>query len=716
MGRMPGRCGGLDPRRGLHRLAGAAALLAVLAGPPAAAPLQAQTSTDSATYTATFEGNWTTDSTPGGVVSTAHFTTLIGAVHNAMVTFWAPGGMATAGVEQVAELGATSTFRDEIEANMNAVSVIMQTVGGAGTGRATFQVTVTKDHPLVTLLSMIGPSPDWFVGISGQSLLDTQGQWLRELEIDLFPYDAGTEEGTEFSLSNPATSPQQAIASIRNTGKFSGVRMARLTFVRTDPPPEDATVAVESGSAAEGSPVSFTVTLSEAVSENVVLSWSTGDDATPDARQATADTDYTAVSGGSVTIQANQRTATFQVTTLADTDLEGDETFAVTVTAGTLPAGVAIATPTATGTIVDDDATVAVESGSAQEGSPVPFTVRLSNAVGEDVVLGWSTGIDATSGARQATAGTDYTAVSSDSVTITAGQETGTFEVATLPDTDVEGDETFAVTVTAGTLPAGVTIATSTAAGTIVDEDRVVVSLAPGSAPEDSAVQFTARLSKAVGADVVLSWSTADDTRPDARQATAGTDYTAVSSGSVTITAGQETATFEVAALADDVRVEGDETFAVTVAGSTLPAGVTVPAGTQAVGTIQDADRAMVTVASAEAVEGRPIEFRVTLSDAVSPEDVVVWWRTADDATPGARRATADADYMAAPDQRVMIPAGETRGLFEVMTRTDDESEDAETFAVVLTGGMPEAKVEVPADTRAVGRILDAPGPQPHRR
>ena len=48
--------------------------------------------------------------------------------------------------------------------------------------------------------------------------------------MDLFPYDAGTEEGTEFSLSNAATSPQGAIASIKGTGKFSNQPIASLTF------------------------------------------------------------------------------------------------------------------------------------------------------------------------------------------------------------------------------------------------------------------------------------------------------------------------------------------------------------------------------------------------------------------------------------------------------------------------------------------------------
>ena len=192
----------------------------------------AQESLQSATFTVTFQGNWTTASTPGGVVSGAHFTTLIGAVHNDMVTFWESGGTATAGVENVAELGITGTFKSEINANSNAISVIQKSVSGGGTGSATFNVTVTNEHPLITLLSMIGPSPDWFVGVSGRSLLDMQGDWESLLEVDLFPYDAGTEDGTEFSLSNSATSPQGVITSIKGMGKFSNVRMARLTFTR----------------------------------------------------------------------------------------------------------------------------------------------------------------------------------------------------------------------------------------------------------------------------------------------------------------------------------------------------------------------------------------------------------------------------------------------------------------------------------------------------
>ena len=188
-----------------------------------------------ATYTVTFQGAWNTTVTTGGVPSGAHFTTLIGGVHNASVTFLMEGGMASAGVESMAELGGTSTLAAELNAaDPNALSVLQGSDGNIGpTGASTINmVTLTTDHPRITLLSMVAPSPDWFVGVSGLSLLDAQGDWLPSRTVNLYPWDAGTEEGTEFSLTNSATSPQGTITSLRGIGKFSNERIATLTFTR----------------------------------------------------------------------------------------------------------------------------------------------------------------------------------------------------------------------------------------------------------------------------------------------------------------------------------------------------------------------------------------------------------------------------------------------------------------------------------------------------
>ena len=185
-------------------------------------------------YTVTFQGQWTVDATPGGVPKGAHFSRLIGALHNSGVTFLRSGEMASAGVESMAEEGGWMSLRDEVDnAGTNALDVLMGDTDNIGpTTSKAHTLTVTAEHPRVTLLTMIAPSPDWFVGVSGLTLLDDQGDWVESVQVDLYPWDAGTEDGGEFSLSNSATSPQGVITNIRGTGKFSNERIATLTFTR----------------------------------------------------------------------------------------------------------------------------------------------------------------------------------------------------------------------------------------------------------------------------------------------------------------------------------------------------------------------------------------------------------------------------------------------------------------------------------------------------
>ena len=185
-----------------------------------------------ATYTITYTGAWTSAATPGGVPDGAHFSPLIGGVHNAAVAFLEAGGTATAGIESMAERGRTATLTKEIEAaGANALSVLRKDSGSGATESSTFEsVVLTADHPRITLLSMIAPSPDWFVGVFGLSLLDAEGGWVEALTVDLHPYDAGTEDGEEFSFDNPATVPQGTITSLRGASMFSDAPMATLTF------------------------------------------------------------------------------------------------------------------------------------------------------------------------------------------------------------------------------------------------------------------------------------------------------------------------------------------------------------------------------------------------------------------------------------------------------------------------------------------------------
>ena len=302
-----------------------------------------------ATYSVTFQGTWTTSVTSGGVPSGAHFTTLIGGVHNAEVTFLREGGMASAGVESMAELGGTPTLESEINAAMpNAFAVIEQSIASGGTATATVDITLPTDHPRVTLLSMVAPSPDWFVGVSGLSLLDGQGDWLASRVLNLYPWDAGTEEGAEFSLSNAATSPQGVITSLRGTGKFSNEPIATLTFTRQsiNTAPELMLAASPAAIVEAGGSATVTVEITNGVTfeedQEIALAF---------AGTATKGTDYT-VALESLTLTAGESSVATTVTAVQDRVDDDAETILITAShgGGTIGAEQTI-------TIIDDDAT-----------------------------------------------------------------------------------------------------------------------------------------------------------------------------------------------------------------------------------------------------------------------------------------------------------------------------------------------------------------------
>lgn len=169
-----------------------------------------------ARYRVTFEASWSAATHPTDFPVSAHFSGLIGGTHDARMSLWAPGGTASDGIRNMAELGSKSPLDAEVNAAI-ASGQARFLLSGGGIGRSPGSVSLefemARSHPLVTLVSMIAPSPDWFVGVSGLSLV-RDGNWVEELRVDLFPYDAGTDGGVTYLSPDQTTTPRQAIARI----------------------------------------------------------------------------------------------------------------------------------------------------------------------------------------------------------------------------------------------------------------------------------------------------------------------------------------------------------------------------------------------------------------------------------------------------------------------------------------------------------------------
>lgn len=61
---------------------------------------------------------------------------------------------------------------------------------------------------------MFGPSPDWVVGVSGLNLCKKDCSWEPTLDIDLFPWDSGTDSGISYMSPNAETQPRERMHKI----------------------------------------------------------------------------------------------------------------------------------------------------------------------------------------------------------------------------------------------------------------------------------------------------------------------------------------------------------------------------------------------------------------------------------------------------------------------------------------------------------------------
>ena len=136
--------------------------------------------------------------------------------------------------------------------------------------------------------------------------------------------------------------------------------------------------------------------------------------------------------------------------------------------------------------------TVSVSDASAVEGSSAEFTVTLSEALSHDVTVGYSTANGT------ATAGSDYTAASSKTLTVTAGDTTGPITVDTTQDEDDEATpETFTLTLSSPSPSDKVALGSAVkATGTIYDDDSSELTLSPASlsVTENKEAEYTVAL------------------------------------------------------------------------------------------------------------------------------------------------------------------------------------------------------------------------------
>ncbi|MFX1283379.1 MAG: spondin domain-containing protein [Promethearchaeota archaeon] len=184
-------------------------------------------------YKVTFLSTWSVKSHPYNFPNNPHFSGLIGVTHKESILFWEVGELATPGIKNMAELGKKDPLDDEINTaikNGHAYTLLSGEGISKSPGNVSLTFKLNKNYSIVTLVSMIAPSPDWFIGVSGLNLYNDD-TWIDEKTVPLYPYDAGTDSGITYVAENDATTPPEPISLIDVSNlPYSDVAFGTFTF------------------------------------------------------------------------------------------------------------------------------------------------------------------------------------------------------------------------------------------------------------------------------------------------------------------------------------------------------------------------------------------------------------------------------------------------------------------------------------------------------
>lgn len=206
----------------------------------AAAPPAPPRAAGPAEYTVVVKSLWTQRNFPLEYPNDARFSGLIGASHNARFAIFTVGRKPTRGLERLSEEGKHSPLNDEIQTAIDAGTALeMFETGNLKNFRDSMVTTVRVDpaHPLVSFVTMLQPSPDWFTGASDVNLMENGG-WVKRRGLALPAYDAGADAGTTYKSADRPRNPTGRTS--RSTNRHFSYKgkprlVATVTFIRRTP-------------------------------------------------------------------------------------------------------------------------------------------------------------------------------------------------------------------------------------------------------------------------------------------------------------------------------------------------------------------------------------------------------------------------------------------------------------------------------------------------
>ncbi|XP_063979806.1 uncharacterized protein LOC135163864 isoform X2 [Diachasmimorpha longicaudata] len=156
----------------------------------------------------------------------AQFGKIFGQTHDKTYSLYRLGTRLNSGLVHYIETGEIHGITSE-GSNRNVLDSFIGSSIFRGHGTSTTQAFFDNNHTLVSIISRLNPSPDWFIGLDSFQLC-IDGDWIDTVTVELDPLDAGTHEGILFTTINQRNWPQNV--AYRITSRFPAHPAASFNY------------------------------------------------------------------------------------------------------------------------------------------------------------------------------------------------------------------------------------------------------------------------------------------------------------------------------------------------------------------------------------------------------------------------------------------------------------------------------------------------------
>ncbi|NVN99538.1 MAG: hypothetical protein HXX17_09455, partial [Geobacteraceae bacterium] len=455
------------------------------------------------------------------------------------------------------------------------------------------------------------------------------------------------------------------------------------------------TASVQEGSGSDTHNVQFTIFRSGNTTGEASVDWTLSGDHVGE--------DFANLSG-QVHFAEGDTEKLVTVAVTADTVQESNHSYSVTL-GNASGAQIIAGAGSFDGTIVDDDSTVSIHGdASGLEGDSgtqhISFTLDRSGSIDYATTVGWH--VEVTHNTSDNADAADFGgSLPSGTATLAAGQGSITLDVPISGDCALEGDETF--TLLLDSPAAGLTIATASATGTILNDDDVMsianageaIQLSEGSPDtQTNYVEFEVLRSGSASGSSSVGWHIVS---PAGNTTNGSGDFSDAASGTVTFNDGETSRIVSVAINPDSVS-EADEPFVIELlspgAGSTVDA---LASSRNLVIINDDMDHFSISAATPSLPEGNPstslyTDFTFTITRENPTTSATVDWSAA----PASDSLHGTA--FAHDSGTVSFAAGELTETITVSVLTDTLGDFDRSFDVIISN---------PQTSDAMGAVID---------